>query len=89
MFLLKPSSIWDNSHTLPVKNRIHAGHDDQGTEPISGKKLKMRDLMANRTKNHNLSFWGTLKQTPNESTKIQVEQSQELFQLLFIFCYKA
>lgn len=40
MFLLKPSSIWDNSHTPPVKNRIIAGYDDQDTGAISGKSSR-------------------------------------------------
>ena len=40
MFLLKPSSMWYNSHTPPVKNMIIAGHDDQDTGAVSGKNSR-------------------------------------------------
>lgn len=40
MFLLKPSSIWNNSHTPPVKNRIISGHDDQATGAFFGKNSR-------------------------------------------------
>lgn len=39
-FILKPSSIHDNSHTPPVKNTIITGHDDEDTGAISGKNSR-------------------------------------------------
>lgn len=33
-FMLKPSSIWDNSHTPCGKNKIITGQDDRGTGAI-------------------------------------------------------
>lgn len=39
-FILKPSSIWDNSHTPCDKNKIITGQDDRGNGAIYGEQSR-------------------------------------------------
>lgn len=39
-FILKPSSIWDNSHPPPVKTMIITSHGDEDAGPISGRNSR-------------------------------------------------
>lgn len=68
LFILTPSSMWDDSHTSSIQ-KIITVHGEHSTGANWG-ELKLGDFLSNCIKNHNLWFLETLKETLNQPTKI-------------------